>query len=59
MENNIKNVPFNATPQTKRHWEDFVSQTLAGNSLLAIQAYHKYSLAKQNLVKNQDSEMGM
>ena len=59
MENNIGNVPYNATPKTQRHWEEFIAQTLAGNSLAAIRAYHNYSIAKDNLVKNKDDGMGM
>ena len=56
MEKNIKDVPFNATQQTQKYWEDFVSQTLAGNALLAIKAFHNYTLAKGNLVREKKGD---
>ena len=59
MERNLENIPYNATPKTQRYWEEFITQTLAGNPLAAIRAYHNYAVAKENLVKNRDDEMGM
>jgi hypothetical protein len=58
MEKHLGNVPYNATPKTQRLWEEFIDQTLAGNSLAAIRAHHNYSVAKDNLVKNRDDGMG-
>ena len=58
--NSYSDVPYNANANTTNYWKAFVENTLAGNSLAAIRAYHQYSLSKEKLVsKNQEEEMSL
>ena len=64
MENNIGNVPYNATPEIEEQYRQFISDVLTRNKNF-VNSFHSYVIEKQNYIKNQNrnknkgDEMGM